>query len=112
MTEPMILEDFLYIDTNGLYCKYGNFYIDPKQPVNIAVISHAHADHAVPGNNEIYCTEATTAFMKLRYAKNAGKVFNIGAYDKTFELRGVQITLIHAGSMLRSAQISMEEQEV
>jgi putative mRNA 3-end processing factor len=112
MTEPMILDDFLYIDPNGLYCKYGNFYLDPKQPVATAVISHAHADHAVPGNNEIYCTEATAAFMRLRYNKNAGKAFNIGAYDKPFELGGVQITFIPAGHMLGSAQILMEYQGV
>lgn len=108
----MILDDFLCFDANGLYCRYGNFYLDPKQPVSTAVISHAHADHAVPGNNEIYCTEATAAFMKLRYNKNAGKVFNIGVYDKPFELGGVQINFIPAGHMLGSAQILMEYQGV
>ena len=67
----MILDDFLYYDTNGLYCKYGDFYIDPQQTVKVAVISHAHADHAIAGNSEVYCTEATAAFMQLRYGKNA-----------------------------------------
>ncbi|MGZ3946308.1 MAG: MBL fold metallo-hydrolase [Mucilaginibacter sp.] len=104
----MILDDFLYFDTNGLYCKYGNFYIDPKQPVTTAVISHAHADHAVPGSNEVYCTEATAAFMQQRYGKKAAKVFNIAAYDKPFSIGGVQITFIPAGHMLGSAQLLME----
>ena len=108
----MILDDFLHLDTTGIYCKYGNFYIDPKQPVSTAIISHAHADHAVPGNNEIYCTEATAAFMKLRYGKNAGKAFNIGVYDKPFEVGGVRITFIPAGHMLGSAQILMEYQGI
>ena len=48
--------------------------------------------------------------MKLRYGKNAGKVFNIGAFDKPFELGGVQMTFIPAGHMLGSAQILMEYQ--
>src|SRR6185503_20327200 len=104
----MILDDFIYFDTNGLYCKYGNFYIDPKQPVSTAVISHAHADHAVPGNNEVYCNEATAAFMQQRYRKKAAKVFNIAAYDKPFSIGGVRITFIPAGHMLGSAQILME----
>ena len=108
----MILDDFLYFDTNGLFCKYGDFYIDPKQPVKTAVISHAHADHAVSGNNEVYCTEATSAFMKLRYGKNAAKVFNIADFDRPFVLGGVQITFIPAGHMLGSAQLLMEYQGV
>lgn len=90
----MILDDFLYYDTNGLYCKYGDFYIDPQQSVKVAVISHAHADHAIAGNNEVYCTEATAAFMQLRYGKNAAKVFNVAAYHQTFTVGGVQINFI------------------
>ena len=108
----MILDDFLYFDANGLYCQYGNFHIDPQKPAKIAVISHAHADHAVPGNNEVYCTEATSAFMKQRYGKNAAKVFNIAEYNKPFVIGGVQITFIPAGHILGSAQVLMECQGV
>lgn len=107
----MILDDFLFFDPKGLYCKYGDFYIDPQQPVKTAVISHAHADHAIAGNNEAYCTEATSAFMQLRYRKNAAKVFNIADYDKSFTVGGVQITFIPAGHMLGSAQVLMEYQD-
>ncbi|HWD87593.1 MAG TPA: MBL fold metallo-hydrolase [Mucilaginibacter sp.] len=107
-----ILEDFLYFDANGLYCNYGNFHIDPTQPVNTAVISHAHADHAVAGNGEVYCTEATAAFTQQRYGKNSAKAFNIAGYDKPFTIGGVQITLIPAGHILGSAQILMEYQGV
>src|SRR6201996_3242742 len=108
----MTLDDFLYYDTNGLYCKYGDFYIDPKQPVKVAVISHAHADHAIAGNNEVYCTEATAAFMQLRYGKNAAKTFNISSYHQSFNIGGVQITFIPAGHILGSAQILMEYEGV
>jgi len=108
----MILDDFLYFDTNGLYCKCGNFYIDPTQPVKTAVISHAHGDHAVAGNNEVYCTEATAGFMQQRYGKNAGKAFNIAGYDKPFTIGGVQITFTPAGHILGSAQLLMEYQGI
>lgn len=107
-----IKDDFLTITTKGLYCKYGDFYIDPPTPVAKAVISHAHADHAVSGNNEVYCTEATAAFMQLRYAKNAAKAFNIAAYDVPFSINRVSITFIPAGHMLGSAQVLMEYEEV
>ena len=106
----MILDDFLCFDSYGLYCKYGAFYIDPQQPARAAVISHAHADHAIAGNNQVYCTEATAAFMELRYGKNAAKAFNIAQYDGPFVIGGVQITLVPAGHMLGSAQILMEYQ--
>ena len=46
----MIIEDFLIIDENGLYCRTGNFYLDPENPCKHAVISHAHGDHAGRGN--------------------------------------------------------------
>ncbi len=106
----MILDDFLSFDEKGLYCKYGGFYIDPQQPAKVALISHAHADHAIAGNNEVYCTEATAAFMQLRYGKNAAKEFNLVPYRQPFTVGGVQITFISAGHMLGSAQILMEYQ--
>lgn len=104
----MIADDFLSFDEKGLYCKYGGFYIDPQQPAKVAVISHAHADHAIAGNNEVYCTEATAAFMQLRYGKNAAKEFNLVPYRQPFNVGGVMITFISAGHMLGSAQILME----
>ncbi|MEP6612217.1 MAG: DNA ligase-associated DEXH box helicase, partial [Mucilaginibacter sp.] len=34
----------------GIYCATGKFYIDPWKPVDDAVITHAHADHAYAGH--------------------------------------------------------------
>jgi putative mRNA 3-end processing factor len=104
----MILDDFVLIDDKGLYCKYGDFYLDPKLPANKAVISHAHADHAVSGNNEVYCTRATATIMQLRYDRTAAKAFNIVTYNQPFNIGKVTITFIPAGHMLGSAQILME----
>jgi putative mRNA 3-end processing factor len=104
----MIIDDFLSFNINGLYCKYGDFYIDPVQPVAKAVISHAHADHAISGNNAVFCTGATEAFMKLRYGKNAAKALHIAAYSCPFNVGEVKITFIPAGHMLGSAQVLME----
>jgi putative mRNA 3-end processing factor len=106
----MIIDDFVVFDTNGLYCKYGDFYLDPKQPVNKAVITHAHADHAVSGNHNIYTTAATLAFMQLRYGKSAGKVIYTANYNMAFNIGDVQLTFIPAGHMPGSAQILMEYQ--
>lgn len=108
----MIREDFVYFDTNGLYCKYGDFYIDPILPVKNAVISHAHADHAKSNNYTVYCTAATYAFMQLRYGKNAAVQSQIIAYDQAFTIGKVKVTLAPAGHMLGSAQVLMEYEGV
>jgi putative mRNA 3-end processing factor len=104
----MIIDDFIYFNETGLYCPYGDFYLDPKQPVANAVISHAHGDHAVSGNTNVYCTNATYQFMLIRYGKNAGREFHLAQFHQKFTVGKVNITLIPAGHMLGSAQVLME----
>lgn len=103
-----ILADFLVKAPEGYYCKYGDFYIDPLQPVNLAVVSHAHADHASPGHNKIYCTKPTAAFMQYRYSRQPKESFLKYAYGDKFMLDAVELCLIPAGHILGSAQILME----
>jgi putative mRNA 3-end processing factor len=103
----MIIDDFVCFNNNGLYCKYGDFYLDPQLPVKTAVISHAHADHAISGNKEVYCTKSTQAFMQLRYSRYAAGVFWIAGYNYQFAIGGVELTFIPAGHILGSAMILM-----
>ena len=77
-------------------------------PVPRAVISHAHGDHAVPGNQNVHCTAPTADIMELRYKKNAGANFTSHPYNHPFEINGVQISFISAGHILGSAQVLME----
>lgn len=104
----MILEDFIVSGNNGLYCSYGQFYLDPKAPVKHAVISHAHGDHAIGNNEEVYCTEATKQFMQYRYKKFAAGNFHIYGYHQKFSINEVEISFIPAGHMLGSAMVMME----
>lgn len=107
-----IIDDFIVQTKMGLFCSYGNFYLDPKEPFVDAVISHAHGDHAVSGNQNVYCTEATSVFMKHRYKKNAASNFHIKAYHDSFVLNGVEISFIPAGHILGSALVLMQYQGV
>jgi putative mRNA 3-end processing factor len=107
-----IIDDFIAFNENGLYCKYGDFYLDPQQPVKHAVITHAHADHAVSGNTHVYATASTIAFMQLRYSKSTGKVLTKINYHESFNVGGVQVTFISAGHILGSAQILMQYEGV
>jgi len=107
-----ILQDFITLTKTGLYCRYGNFYLDPQEPVVDAVISHAHGDHAVSGNENVYCTKATQLFMQHRYKKFAAANFEIKAYQETFAINGVKLSFYPAGHILGSAMILMEYQNV
>ena len=108
----MILDDFITITPTGLYCIYGDFYLDPQQPVKEAVVSHAHGDHAIGGSQNVYCTAATERFMKHRYRKFAAVDFHIKKYHDTFKIKDVTISFYAAGHILGSAQVLMEYQGV
>jgi len=108
----MIADDFVVINEKGMYCQVGEFYLDPIKPCLNAVISHAHGDHAVKSNENIYCTAPTGAIMTHRYQKNAGRNFVLLAFGEPFMLGPVKITLIPAGHIIGSAQVLMEYNEV
>ena len=47
-----------------------NTYIDPPFPVEKAIITHAHADHAISGHKQVLATRQTIELMKIRYGEN------------------------------------------
>jgi putative mRNA 3-end processing factor len=106
-----IIADFLVETAKGYYCSYGDFYIDPLMPVDTALISHAHGDHARPGHRRILATNTTTIFMQHRFTKQDLKSYKVIAYNESFFLADVKITFFPAGHILGSAQILMEYKE-
>lgn len=108
----MILDDFITITPMGLYCVYGDFYLDPQQPVRDAVISHAHGDHAIGGHQNVYCTAPTASFMKHRYRNEAAGDFYLKKYKEVFKIKDISISFYSAGHILGSSQILMEYQGV
>ncbi|HEV7620081.1 MAG TPA: DNA ligase-associated DEXH box helicase, partial [Flavisolibacter sp.] len=54
----------------GLYCRAGDFYIDPWRPVERAVITHAHSDHARWGSKFYLCHKDTQPLLQLRLGNN------------------------------------------
>jgi putative mRNA 3-end processing factor len=54
----------------GLYCAQGNFYIDPWKPVDNAIITHAHSDHARWGSKTYLCHHLTQPLLQLRLGNN------------------------------------------
>lgn len=94
------------IRREGLYCAPADLYIDPIRPVQHAVITHGHADHARPGHHTVYATEMTHAIMRIRYGLSHAQCFRALDYETSFELpNGVELKLIPAGHILGSAQV-------
>lgn len=103
----MILADFLVQSKGGYYCRYGDFYIDPMEPVKHAVVSHAHGDHASPGHQYIHCTAPSAAFMKHRFSRFYKSEYCMVGYEQLFKIGEVDICFLPAGHILGSAQIQM-----
>lgn len=103
-----ILHDFIQRDNLGLYCSYGNFYLDATKVVDINLVSHAHGDHCCSGCNVVYCTPPTQAFMEHRFGKQSKRsTFYCLDYGNTFRFGDVEVTFFPAGHMLGSAMILM-----
>ncbi|HZX94016.1 MAG TPA: DNA ligase-associated DEXH box helicase, partial [Myxococcales bacterium] len=50
----------------GLYCPAGAFHLDPALPVERAVLTHAHGDHARAGSAAYLCTPESAALLRRR----------------------------------------------
>lgn len=107
MTHP---KKWLDIRPEGLYCTPGQFYIDPRVPVDNAVITHAHGDHARSGHKRVFASPGTIAIMKTRYGEDcAEQLFSVPYRDSIIE-NSVKITFFPAGHILGSAQVLLEYQ--
>jgi putative mRNA 3-end processing factor len=90
---------------SGLYCRQGGFYIDPWKPVDKAVITHAHSDHARWGSKYYLCHHFTKPVLQLRLGDNNYE--SIG-WNEPVYINGVKISLHPAGHIIGSSQIRVE----
>ena len=90
----------------GLYCAAGDFYIDPWTPVERAVITHAHGDHARMGSRAYLAAKRGLPVLQTRLGPEA-RIEGLG-YGETRDVNGVKISLHPAGHVLGSAQVRIE----
>lgn len=98
----MALIDFT---NKGLYCAAGDFYIDPWKPVDKAIITHAHSDHARFGNTRYLCHTASLLLLKLRLGDIVADAIG---WDQPVYMHGVKISLHPAGHIIGSSQVRIE----
>jgi putative mRNA 3-end processing factor len=96
--------DLIVQRPEGLYCPAGDFFIDPWRPVDRAVITHAHADHARAGHG--HCLASATSEGVLR-ARLGDINLQILPYGEAIVHHGVRLSLHPAGHVLGSAQVRL-----
>src|SRR5690554_2238471 len=94
--------------SEGIYCPLADVYIDPWRPVNKAIITHGHSDHAKPGHKEYLCHTLSKDILRLRLGSEIS--VQTLAYNDTIFINGVKISLHPAGHIIGSAQVRLEYQ--
>lgn len=90
----------------GLYCIPGKFYLDPWHPVDYAIISHGHADHARWGMKRYLCHHHSKPILQHRI--NAEINIESLGYNEPITINGVKVSFHPAGHIIGSAQIRLE----
>ena len=100
MEEPLLAFNY-----RGIYCAQADVYLDPWRPVDKAIISHGHADHARWGHKRYITHHSNVPIIKHRLGeiRVTGKDWN-----ETFVINGVKFSLHPAGHIIGSAQIRVE----
>ncbi|WP_417606685.1 ligase-associated DNA damage response exonuclease [Primorskyibacter flagellatus] len=89
----------------GIYCPAGDFHIDPWRPVDRALITHGHADHARPGHARYLATQAAAPVLRHRLGAITLDTICFGEQRK---IGGATVSFHPAGHVPGSAQIRVE----
>ncbi|HTQ10533.1 MAG TPA: ligase-associated DNA damage response exonuclease [Fimbriimonadaceae bacterium] len=98
--------ELLTLSDCGLYCPHGDFHIDPWKPVDRAIITHAHSDHARWGMRRYLCSREGERVLRLRLGPEMR--IDTVEYGEAMHIGGVRVSLHPAGHVLGSAQVRLE----
>jgi putative mRNA 3-end processing factor len=99
--------DLVIQRSEGMYCPQGDFFIDPWRPVDRAVITHAHADHARVGSTRYLAAAPAEGVLRSRLGEIDLQTL---PYGEPVQMNGVRISLHPAGHVLGSAQVRIEHE--
>lgn len=94
--------DLIVARPEGLYCPPGDFYIDPWRPVDRAVITHGHSDHARVGHQHYLAVHQSRGVLDARLGDIRLETL---AYGEPRVHNDVSISFHPAGHVLGSAQV-------
>ena len=95
----------LSVTDRGIYCPAGDFFIDPWRPVDRALITHGHSDHARPGHARYLSTPAAAPVIRHRLGDIR---LTTQPYGETLRIGGATVSFHPAGHVPGSAQIRVE----
>jgi putative mRNA 3-end processing factor len=98
--------DLLEFSECGWYCREGDFYVDPWRPVQRAILTHLHSDHACRGCRSYLTAQDGELIARSRLGPEV-EIQSI-AYGESVVLNGVRVSLHPAGHILGSAQVRLE----
>ncbi len=89
----------------GIYCPAGDFFIDPWRPVDRALVTHGHSDHARPGHARYLATEGAAPVIRHRLGDIALSTI---PYGEARRIGAATVSFHPAGHVPGSAQIRIE----
>ncbi len=106
MTQTAMMDEPITLTQLGLYCAAGNFYIDPLESVDLAVLTHAHADHARRGSSRYIASKQSERVLRLRLGEDID--LQVLEYGEQIRVGDALVSLHPAGHVLGSAQVRVE----
>lgn len=97
--------DLVTLTPHGLWCEAGGFHIDPWRPVDRAVITHGHADHARAGSTRYLCSAPCRGVLAHRLS---GSSIQGVAWGERLGVGDVTLSFHPAGHVLGAAQVRIE----
>ena len=99
------MADVLTFTDRGIYCPAGDFFIDPWRPVDRALITHGHADHARDGMGRYLATDIAAPVMRHRLGDITLETVR---YGEVRRIGDASVSFHPAGHVPGSAQIRVE----
>ncbi len=101
MTQNAVLR----FSDKGFYCEAGDFYIDPWRPVDRALVTHGHSDHARPGMGAYLATHQALPVLRMRLGDITAEGI---AYGEKRRIGDATVSFHPAGHVPGSAQIRID----
>ncbi len=99
------MAELVTLDSAGLRCELGGFHLDPWQPVERAVLTHLHGDHARPGSRKVLCPEPAVPLARQRLPDSEIEGL---PYGQPIALGGLTLSFHPSGHILGAAQVRLE----
>ena len=90
----------------SIYCAAADAHIDPWIPVERAIITHAHSDHARWGSKHYLAHKDSETLLRLRLGNDIS--LQTVEYNEPFYINGIKFSLHPAGHIIGSAQVRAE----